>query len=200
MCVLNSMCVLTMAPVAKSRPGTDTRSPACAEIFGVGITTENRAGRSGEVPHEARCEATPPADKRSDAVGACTHSVGTNSGHSEAKNSPPAQHALVVDDVVDDTGRDAIGLMAGVDLVPQEPVPGGDGKIRCALIWCPEVPGGTRFALIRKNESGETEKLEGGVLMEQAPSLNLARIRQRGAQLGANEVVLILPQACASFD
>ncbi|HRY05811.1 MAG TPA: hypothetical protein P5114_01705 [Hyphomicrobiaceae bacterium] len=96
----------------------------------------------------------------------------------------------------------AHGMLAGVDFDTQRPVPvpDSDGQLRCALIWCPDLPGGTRFILIRRHESGNFEKLEDGLLIEQAPSLNLARLRQRGAQLGANEVVLFLPQACASLD
>lgn len=91
----------------------------------------------------------------------------------------------------------ANGILAGIGLTPQEPMLGKDGKLQCALIWCPEVPKGTQFALLHRNESGEAIQLDVGMLEDLAPSLNLARLRQRGAQLGANEVVLILPQDCA---
>lgn len=68
-----------------------------------------------------------------------------------------------------------------------------NGATRCALIWCPEVPQETHFELVRRRDDGVREQLDSGVLDKRAPSLNLARLRQRGAELGANEVVLILP-------
>ena len=84
------------------------------------------------------------------------------------------------------TGLDA-------EVPPNEFVRSTDGSIRCALIWCPEVPEGTRFVLNKRDEDGSVQNLEHGITKHSAPSLNLARLRQRGAQLGANEVVLILP-------
>lgn len=79
------------------------------------------------------------------------------------------------------------------EVPPREFVRSTDGSIRCALIWCPEVPEGTRFILNMRSEDGSVQNLEQGITQHSAPSLNLARLRQRGAQLGANEVVLILP-------
>lgn len=69
--------------------------------------------------------------------------------------------------------------------------------LRCDLIWCPEVPHNTRYVFVRRHQDGTRRGLGRGVLTDPAPSLNLAHLRQRGAQLGANEVVLILPQGCA---
>lgn len=62
-----------------------------------------------------------------------------------------------------------------------------------SLIYCPEVPTGTRYELARRYGDGSRRALFSGVLTHTAPSLNLARIRYRGACLGANEVVLVLP-------
>lgn len=84
-------------------------------------------------------------------------------------------------------------IASGLGVASQQATSGCEETVRYALIWCPEVPDGTRFALVRRDENGAGERLEAGVLNERAPSLNLARLRQRGAQLGANEVVLILP-------
>ncbi|MCC0011203.1 MAG: hypothetical protein H6875_12255 [Hyphomicrobiaceae bacterium] len=66
--------------------------------------------------------------------------------------------------------------------------------VRCPLILCPEVPKGTRFAFVLRGSGPCDMKIESGLLTETAPSLNLAGLRQRGAQLGAQHVVLILPQ------
>lgn len=134
-------------------------------------------------------------EKKANPAGGCTQLAQTDAElytgetHHSLPHNPTGQGA----------GGQAAGILAGVDLTPFDPLPGSDGRIKCALIWCPEVPRGTRFALIRKDNNGGAEKLEDGVLVDEAPSLNLARLRQRGAQLGANEVVLILPQACASL-
>lgn len=55
------------------------------------------------------------------------------------------------------------------------------------LLECPELSGGT-FILARRDESGRREVLSIGRLLHASGSLNLAEIRQRGANLGANEV------------
>lgn len=55
------------------------------------------------------------------------------------------------------------------------------------LIECPELTGGT-FVLARRDENGRREVLSIGRLRHPTGSLNLAEIRQRGANLGANEV------------
>lgn len=62
-----------------------------------------------------------------------------------------------------------------------------------SLIYCPEVPSGTRYELTRRESDGSRRSLYCGTLSHPAPSLNLARIRRRGACLGANEVVLSAP-------
>lgn len=56
-----------------------------------------------------------------------------------------------------------------------------------SLIECPEVPRAT-YLLIRRDGAGRRRVLSIGRTTHAAPSLNLAEIRQRGAQLGANEV------------
>lgn len=55
------------------------------------------------------------------------------------------------------------------------------------LLDCPEVPA-ANFLLVRRDASGQRTVLAVGHLKHQAPSLNLAEIRCRGARLGANEV------------
>lgn len=55
-----------------------------------------------------------------------------------------------------------------------------------SLIACPPLPKAT-YALIRY-EQGLRQVLHIGVASSESATLNLAAIRQRGAQLGANEV------------
>lgn len=68
-----------------------------------------------------------------------------------------------------------------------------------SLIFCPEVPIGTRYELARRDGDGSRRMLYSGILDSLAPSLNLAKIRYRGARLGANEVVLVLPHNAANL-
>jgi hypothetical protein len=56
-----------------------------------------------------------------------------------------------------------------------------------SLIECPPLPRAL-YLLVRRNENGRREVLHIGCSESDAPTLNLARVRQRGAQLGANEV------------
>ncbi|HKZ96014.1 MAG TPA: hypothetical protein VJ045_03435 [Hyphomicrobiaceae bacterium] len=55
------------------------------------------------------------------------------------------------------------------------------------LIECPALPAGN-YVLVRRDECGRRTALAIGRVMNEAPSLNLAKIRQHGAALGANEV------------
>ena len=55
------------------------------------------------------------------------------------------------------------------------------------LIECPPLPKAT-YILVRRETDGTAQALHIGLGQEDAPTLNLARVRQRGAQLGANEV------------
>jgi hypothetical protein len=55
------------------------------------------------------------------------------------------------------------------------------------LIDCPMLPS-VNYVLARRNLAGRPEVLSIGRLTHSAPSLNLAEIRQRGAELGADEV------------
>lgn len=52
---------------------------------------------------------------------------------------------------------------------------------------CPALSSGN-FILVNRDESGHRTILQIGLLPANAPTLNLADIRQRGATLGANEV------------
>ena len=58
---------------------------------------------------------------------------------------------------------------------------------RYSLIECPLLPDAT-YVLVRRDDTGMATPLHIGIANDAAPSLNLARVRQRGAQLGANEV------------
>jgi len=56
-----------------------------------------------------------------------------------------------------------------------------------SLIECPPLPKAT-YILARREADGRRRVLHIGLAREDAATLNLARVRQRGAQLGANEV------------
>jgi len=55
------------------------------------------------------------------------------------------------------------------------------------LVECPPMPA-ANYVLVRRNADGCPEALSIGRVTNAAPSLNLAEIRQRGAELGATEV------------
>jgi hypothetical protein len=55
------------------------------------------------------------------------------------------------------------------------------------LLECPPVPA-ANYVLVRRNANCRAEALSIGHVSHAAPSLNLADIRQRGAELGADEV------------
>ena len=56
-----------------------------------------------------------------------------------------------------------------------------------SLIECPPLPRAL-YLLVHRNKEGRREVLHIACGENDAPTLNLARVRQRGAQLGANEV------------
>ncbi len=56
-----------------------------------------------------------------------------------------------------------------------------------SLIECPPLAQST-FLLVRRDAGGSRTVLHIGHADDDAPTLNLARVRQRGATLGANEV------------
>ena len=56
-----------------------------------------------------------------------------------------------------------------------------------SLIDCPAIPA-ANYVLVRRAADGTCTALAVGRVAEEAASLNLARIRQLGATLGANEV------------
>ncbi|HJZ44961.1 MAG TPA: hypothetical protein VJ233_14670 [Hyphomicrobiaceae bacterium] len=56
-----------------------------------------------------------------------------------------------------------------------------------SLIECPPVPKAT-YLLVRRKDNGSRQVLHIASGENSAPTLNLARIRQLGASLGANEV------------
>ncbi len=56
-----------------------------------------------------------------------------------------------------------------------------------SLLDCPELPA-ANFVLVRRDAGGQRAILAIGRVTSICPGLNLAEIRQRGAQLGANEV------------
>jgi hypothetical protein len=55
------------------------------------------------------------------------------------------------------------------------------------LLDCPPMPA-ANYVLVRRRANGRAEPLSIGRVGNGAPSLNLAEIRQRGAELGADEV------------
>lgn len=55
------------------------------------------------------------------------------------------------------------------------------------LIECPPLPKAT-YILVRRDRGGRCSVLHVGIGESDAATLNLAQVRQRGAQLGANEV------------
>lgn len=55
------------------------------------------------------------------------------------------------------------------------------------LLDCPALPA-ANYVLVRRDANGRAEALSIGRVTNSAPSLNLAEIRQRGAELGADEV------------
>jgi len=56
-----------------------------------------------------------------------------------------------------------------------------------SLIECPPLPQAV-YLLVARDKSGRRHVLSIDAGESDAPTLNLARVRQRGAQLGANEV------------
>jgi len=56
-----------------------------------------------------------------------------------------------------------------------------------SLIECPPLPKAS-YVLVRRDRHGCWTALHVGLGQSEAPTLNLAQVRQRGAQLGANEV------------
>jgi hypothetical protein len=63
-----------------------------------------------------------------------------------------------------------------------------------ALIECPPLPA-AGYVLVRRDEQGRRTPLRVGLGTSAAPTLNLAEIRQRGAQAGASEVHVRLDAA-----
>jgi hypothetical protein len=55
------------------------------------------------------------------------------------------------------------------------------------LLECPAMPA-ANYVLVRRGADGRAEALSIGRVTSSTPSLNLAEIRQRGAELGADEV------------
>ena len=55
------------------------------------------------------------------------------------------------------------------------------------LIECPQLPA-CNYVLVRRLDDGSRIVMRVGKVEHEAPSLNLAHIRQRAARLGANEV------------
>lgn len=58
-----------------------------------------------------------------------------------------------------------------------------------SLIECPPLPR-AMYLLVHRDKRGQRKVLHIGCGQTDAPTLNLARVRQRSAQLGANEVHL----------
>ena len=61
------------------------------------------------------------------------------------------------------------------------------------LLFCPPVPLGIRYLLVDRRMDGGRHILHAGRATSPHPTLNLARIRQTAATLGANEVHMLPP-------
>jgi hypothetical protein len=66
-----------------------------------------------------------------------------------------------------------------------------------SLLFCPEMPEAT-YLLLHRDAGGVARVLRVGTLDSKARSLNLARIRQAGATLGANEVHFRIERSSAA--
>jgi hypothetical protein len=66
-----------------------------------------------------------------------------------------------------------------------------------SLLFCPEMPEAT-FLLLHRDAGGAARVLRVGTLDSKSRSLNLARIRQAGATLGANEVHFRIERSSAA--
>lgn len=66
-----------------------------------------------------------------------------------------------------------------------------------SLLFCPEMPEAT-YLLLHRDAGGVARVLRVGTLDSKARSLNLARIRQAGAALGANEVHFRIERSSAA--
>jgi hypothetical protein len=91
----------------------------------------------------------------------------------------------------------ADGLHAAVDSTHFWRGASGRGYIHTTwqLTECPPVPPAV-YTLVRRTSRGIAEPLHFGRVTHTAPTLNLAVIRQRGAQLGADEVHVHLLASC----
>ncbi len=63
-----------------------------------------------------------------------------------------------------------------------------------SLIECPPLPKAT-YVLVKREQGGRRRVLHVGSGQSDAATLNLAGVRQRGAQLGANEVHVLFTAA-----
>jgi hypothetical protein len=66
-----------------------------------------------------------------------------------------------------------------------------------SLLFCPEIPEST-YLLLHRDAGGAARVLRVGTLDSKTRSLNLARIRQSGATLGANEVHFRIERSSAA--
>jgi len=101
--------------------------------------------------------------------------------------------------------RDAASVRHASDAASTAPVQqvwrGASGTLYThtvtSLLLCPEIPEAT-FLLIQRDAAGTARVLRVGTLDSKARSLNLARIRQVGATLGANEVQFRVERSSAA--
>lgn len=142
------------------------------------------------LPNDPESRTLPAPDDAARASGAAGISGGTRSGTYAASAENP-QNTRSTSNA--DQTRIAEEIHTAVTRIRHGNKTRGE-MVRCALILCPELPQGTRFAFVSRGQGPCDMKIDAGTLIDKAPSLNLARLRQRGAQLGAKHVVLILPQ------
>lgn len=85
-------------------------------------------------------------------------------------------------------GDDAVALFAPYGVMNWRTATGREiAHIVYSLMGCPPLQSAT-YLLVRRSADGKRNVLAVARTQRQAPTLNLARIREWGAKLGANEV------------
>jgi hypothetical protein len=69
-----------------------------------------------------------------------------------------------------------------------------------SLIECPPLPMGSSYVMVRRDAHGVCTALRVGMSQCEAPTLNLAHVRQQGALAGANEIHLLVVDAISTAE
>jgi hypothetical protein len=90
-------------------------------------------------------------------------------------------------------------------LLPNAGEPSGDDDssqphaIAYPLESCPQLPRGTRYRLIGRDHRNSPTVVAAGVALNSHALMNIAFVRQRGAKLGATEVLVLRPPSTATL-